>query len=68
MIKKLAPVDLKTKIEALNRRTSIEQCISHMKNIFKLGINYLHGELSDIINLIFSAAALHLRKYAIKYN
>jgi IS5 family transposase len=54
-------------VEALNRRSAIEQCISHMKNDFKLGINYLHGELGDTINHIFSAAALNLRKYATKY-
>ncbi|MDR1546525.1 MAG: transposase, partial [Deltaproteobacteria bacterium] len=65
--KKLAPADFKTKVEALNRRSAIEQCISHMKNDFKLGINYLRGELGDTINPIFSAAALNLRKYVIKY-
>jgi hypothetical protein len=40
--KKFAPADLKTTVEALNRWSSIEQCIFHMKNDFKLGINYLH--------------------------
>jgi hypothetical protein len=28
-----------------------------MKNDFKLGINYFHGELGEIINPIFSAIA-----------
>jgi IS5 family transposase len=65
--KKLAPADLKTKVEVINRRSAIEQCISHMKNDFKLGINYLHGELGDIINPIFSASASNLRKYSTKY-
>jgi hypothetical protein len=31
-----------------------------MKNDFKLDINYLHGELDDTINHIFSATALNL--------
>jgi hypothetical protein len=38
-----------------------------MKSDFKLGINYLHGELGDTINHIFSASVSNLRKYAIKY-
>jgi hypothetical protein len=65
--KKLASADLKTKVRALNRRSAIEQYIYHMRNDFKLGINYLHGELGDIINHIFSASASYLRKYSIKY-
>jgi hypothetical protein len=39
-----------------------------MKNNFKLGNNYLRGELGDIINPIFSAAASSLRKFATKMN
>jgi hypothetical protein len=38
-----------------------------MKNYFKLDINYLHRELGDTINPIFSAVASNLRKYATKY-
>jgi hypothetical protein len=65
--KKFAPDDLKTKVEALNRRSAIEQSISHMKNDFKLGINYLHGELGYTTNPIFSATSSNLRKFATKY-
>jgi hypothetical protein len=39
----------------------------YIKNNFKLGVNYLYGELSDIINHIFSVTALNLIKDATKY-
>jgi IS5 family transposase len=42
-------------ISKLNRRSSIEQNISHLKIDYRLGRNELHGPLGDRINPVLSA-------------
>jgi hypothetical protein len=57
-----------TKIELkhLNRRSDIEEIISHLKTDFKLGRNYFKGKIGDIINPILSASASNFKLYARK--
>jgi IS5 family transposase len=49
-----------------NNRSSIEQMISHLKNDFRLGVNYLGGELGDQINPIYASTAYNFSLYVRK--
>lgn len=44
------------------RRTAIEPLIGHLKSDFRMGQNYLHGEISSQINAFMSAAAWNFKK------
>ena len=46
----------------LKRRASIEPVIGHMKQEFRMGVNYLGGIEGDKINPILSASAFNLQK------
>jgi IS5 family transposase len=49
--------DKKTFLRRLNRRSSVEQIISHQKNDYKLGRNTLKDSIGDKVNPFYSAAA-----------
>lgn len=44
------------------RRSAIEPIIGHLKNIGRMGRNYLKGVIGDIINPLISAVGLNLRR------
>ena len=46
----------------LRRRSSIEPVIGHMKQEYRLGVNYLGGIEGDKINPILSASAFNVQK------
>ena len=48
--------------EFLRRRSSIEPVIGHMKQEYRLGVNYLGGIQGDKINPILSASAFNMKK------
>lgn len=45
------------------RRASIEPVISHMKNQYRMIVNYLIGSLGDAINILMSAAAFNFKSW-----
>jgi IS5 family transposase len=53
-------------IKIFNRRSDIEEIISHLKNDFRLNKNLLKGIIGDLINPILSAAASNFMHYARK--
>ena len=45
------------------RRASIEPVISHMKNQYRMLVNYLKGSIGDAINILMSAAAFNFKSW-----
>lgn len=45
------------------RRSAIEPVIGHLKNDFRLALNYLKGTIGDAINLLLAAAAFNCKKW-----
>ncbi len=45
------------------RRASIEPVISHMKNQYRMIVNYLKGSIGDAINILMSAAAFNFKSW-----
>lgn len=45
----------------LKCRSAIEAIIGYLKNLYRMGKNYLKGKIGDIINPIISAIGLNLR-------
>jgi IS5 family transposase len=59
--KKTATVYEKRKAKArFRRRAAIEPRIGHLKSDFRLGRNFLKGQIGDAINLLLAAAASNL--------
>ena len=46
----------------MKRRSAIEATISHLKNYYRLGTNYLKGKIGDIINPILASIGLNFSK------
>jgi IS5 family transposase len=55
-------------IQYLNRRSAVEQAISHEKTDYRLGVNYLRDTIGDHINPLLSGTAyncaLFMRRYS----
>lgn len=60
---KLIDEDRKLYKYRINRRSSVEPAIGHMKQNHRLGRNYLHGTKGDQINLLLAAAGYNCRKF-----
>jgi IS5 family transposase len=60
---KLLSEDLKLHVKMMNKRSSIEQTISHMKNEFRLGHNELRGIIGDKINILLCATGSNFTKF-----
>ena len=45
------------------RRASIEPVISHLKNQYRMIVNYLKGAIGDAINILMSAAAFNFKSW-----
>ncbi|MDR0676156.1 MAG: IS5 family transposase [Elusimicrobiota bacterium] len=58
------PEDKKELVEHLNRRSDIEEIISHMKNDYLLSKNRLRDRIGDQINPIICAAASNFMVFA----
>lgn len=61
--KDLSEKDLKTRRKNLNRRSSIEPIISHLKFDHRLRRNFLKGVVGDSINLLMAACGFNLKKW-----
>ena len=65
--KKNASAYEKRKAKArFRRRAAIEPRISHLKSDFRLGRNFLKGQVSDAIDLLLAAAASNLNLWMIQ--
>ncbi len=42
--------------------TIIEPIIGHLKQIYRLGRNFLKGEIGDAINVMLAAAAMNVKR------
>lgn len=60
--KKDTPYQKSVKRKKFRRRTAIEPLIGHLKTDYRMGQNYLHGEISSQINAFMSAAAWNFKK------
>jgi IS5 family transposase len=60
----LPKAERKTKLKWVKRRGFIEQKISHLKNDFRLGTNFLRGVIGDKINPLLAAAASNIIKFS----
>jgi len=52
----------RTKRKKFRRRAAIEPVIGHLKQHFRMGQNYLHGDKSPKINALLAAAAWNFKK------
>lgn len=48
--------------KAFQRRAAIEPIIGHVKQDYRMGINYLKGDLGDAINAIMAASAFNFKR------
>lgn len=49
--------------ERFKRRAAVEPVIGHLKHDYRLGRNFLKGDVGDSINLLLSCAAFNFKKY-----
>ncbi len=61
-LKKDTAYEKRKKRKKFRRRAAIEPVIGHLKKDHRMGVNYLVGEQSPIINAMLSASAWNLKK------
>lgn len=61
--KSKSPYEKQKMRKRFRRRASIEPVISHMKNQYRMSVNYLKGSTGDAINILMSAAAFNFKSW-----